>query len=305
MNKEIFYKGKVRDLYKVDNKSMIMFTSDRISVFDVVLNNTIPNKGIILNQISIAWQKYFEKINFYNTHGISCQLIESDFKKFPSPYKNNIFFKDRSVYVKKGERINFECIVRKYLTGSAWNEYKKSIEDKNYKSLMFENINLKNDLCKGAKLENAIFTPSTKEEIGDHDINISFTEMKKKLGDELSEKLKKVSLEIFNIASEKLEKNGILLADTKFEFAILNNEILLIDEILTPDSSRYWKKEDYLLDRENGNEIPQGLDKQFIRNYVESLNWNKSPPPPPLPQDVIKKTCDLYDEIYKIILEVT
>ena len=293
MSIESFYKGKVRDLYNVDNPSeMLVYTSDRISVFDVVLNEKIEGKGMILNDISTLWMRAFEREGLTQKFNFKTHLISENQKDFPVPFCNDPYFKDRSVYVKKGERINFECIVRGYLAGSAWEEYKNS-------GGVGENPLPKN-IKKGAKLEQAIFTPSTKERIGTHDLNVPFSFMEKELGKSLSKKLKNISLAIFDFATMHLKKCNFILADTKFEFALLANELLLIDEVLTPDSSRYWSKKDYEREQKK-SEIPLGFDKQLIRNYILSTGWDKKSPPPPLSKEVIHKTMDLYKELQKQI----
>ncbi len=299
-SQKIFYRGKVRDLYDVeDAEKMLIYTSDRVSVFDVVFQESIPKKGIILNQISTAWMRAIERAGLTQKHNFSTHIISEFQKDFPPPFNQNPYFKERCVYVRQGARINFECIVRGYLLGSAWKEYKE-------KSSVGE-IKLPKGLHMGAKLEKPIFTPSTKAELGQHDENVSFTFMKNTLGEEFSETLKAISLALYEFANKRLENCSLVLADTKFEFAMgSGKEIILIDEILTPDSSRYWRKDDYEKAElgSSTSKMPGGLDKQHIRDYVEELGWDKKPPPPPLPKEIIDKTVALYEEVREKILSV-
>ncbi|GIX40905.1 MAG: phosphoribosylaminoimidazole-succinocarboxamide synthase [Leptospiraceae bacterium] len=295
MNLKPFYQGKVRDLYNVDKEKMLIVSTDRISAFDVIFREIIPNKGILLNQIAVMWFKYLknkpsnifsgktltEALNF-ETHFITDEL-----KEFPEPFCNFKEFAHRSMLVYKTKRIDFECVVRGYLAGSGWKEYQQS------KSIC--GISLPDGLTFGSKLPEPIFTPATKEELGKHDVNVSFAYMQEKIGENLANQLRDISIAIYKEASILLEKAGFLLCDTKFEFGIKDNKIYLIDEVLTPDSSRFWKKDSNHFD---------SYDKQIIRDYLESLNWDKKPPPPELPQNLIQETYKRYEEIYLSLKKV-
>lgn len=285
-----FYRGKVRDLYDLNDK-MIMITSDRLSAFDVVFNEGVPGRGKILTRMSNHW---------FSILPVKNHILETDVRKMPEPFSRYAdMLQDRAVMVKKCQRVDFECIVRGYLMGSAYAEYQKTG--------MVSGVTLPVGLKQGSRLPEPIFTPSTKADSG-HDINITFAEMKKGLGDDLSEKLRKLSLEIFEFASEKLYNQNIILADTKFEFGLENtggkDEIVLIDEVLTPDSSRYWKKEEYEEAMQKGVSIPS-MDKQIVRDYLNTLDWDKNPPPPRIPDEIIEKTKNKYLEIEKVILCIT
>lgn len=295
MNLTPIYKGKVRDVYEVDSQTLLIISTNRVSAFDVIFNEEIPNKGKVLNTISSLWLLYLknqkskifpndtlqDKLNFKN------HFITNDYTQYPKAYRKEEF-KDCSMLVYKTQKIPFECIVRGYLAGSAWKEYKetKKVSD----------IILPEGLKLGSKLSEILFTPSTKEEVGVHDVNVSFKFMERQLGTELANKIKEISIAIFREASLLMESIGFLLCDTKFEFGIRENQIYLIDEVLTPDSSRFWKKEEYEL----GRDLPS-YDKQLLRDYLESINWNKKPPPPPLPETIIQELTQKYEEIEKKI----
>jgi phosphoribosylaminoimidazole-succinocarboxamide synthase len=281
-----FYSGKVRDLYDLGDK-MVMVTTDRLSAFDVIFNEGVPDRGKILCTISNHWFHLIETKN---------HLIETDVAKMPEPFcSHGDLLQGRTVLVKKCQRIDFECIVRGYLMGSAFKEYQETGKA--------VGIDLPPGLKSGSKLNHPAFTPSTKADSG-HDINVSYEEMAKSLGTELAEKLKKASLDIFNFASQKLYEKGIILADTKFEFGILDGEIVLIDEVLTPDSSRYWKITEYEDAMDGSKPIPS-MDKQIVRDYLNTLDWDKNPPPPAIPNEIIEKTKNKYMEIEKVILCIT
>ncbi|MGB9643105.1 MAG: phosphoribosylaminoimidazolesuccinocarboxamide synthase [Candidatus Ratteibacteria bacterium] len=276
------YSGKIRELFEIDSKRILIVTTDRISAFDFVLPNPVPEKGIILNQLSLFW---FEKLqNVCENH---LEII--DFEKFPQNLKGfrNVLEK-RSVIAKKTKKIPIECVVRGYLSGSCWKEY--------LASRTVCGIKLPDGLKESEKLPEPIFTPATKEEKGAHDRNISFDEMVEIVGEKVAFHLKEVSLSLYRQASEYAERKGIIIADTKFEFGLYDGRIILIDEILTPDSSRFWEKSIYQVGRGQDS-----LDKQFVRNYLESINWNKQPPVPELPADVIEKTREKYWQIYNIL----
>jgi len=274
------WKGKVRNVYDLGDKLLIV-TSDRISAFDVVFPNLIPDKGKILNAISI----YF----FNNTKDIiNNHFITDKIEEYPDALKSfTDDLKDRSMLVKKTRVIPFECIVRGYITGSAWSEYKKTGT--------VGNMMMPEDLQESQRFPNPLFTPSTKAESG-HDENISYREMQNRMDESLANYLKNKSLELFSYAHDKMMKDKIILADTKFEFGSIGSEVLLIDEVFTPDSSRFWDMDKYEVGK-----TPLSYDKQYIRDYVSSVGWDKTPPAPNLPNDVIEKTREKYIICYKII----
>jgi phosphoribosylaminoimidazole-succinocarboxamide synthase len=273
-------RGKVRDIYEI-NEHLLIVATDRVSAFDVVLPNGIPNKGIILTQISLFW---FNKVKDI----IENHIVSSDVKEFPEPLqKYNKILEKRSILVKKAKPLPVECIVRGYLSGSAWKEYQKTG--------MICGIKLPAGLVESAKLPEPLFTPSTKAEQG-HDINISFEETVKILGRETAEKIRDYSIAIYKKASEIAEKKGIIIADTKMEFGFYDGKIILIDELLTPDSSRFWSMKDY-----KPGKPQDSYDKQIVRDYLLSLKWNQKPPAPELPEDIIKKTAERYEEIFRIL----
>jgi len=278
------YRGKVRDVYDLGDK-LIINASDRISAFDVVFSEPIPGKGKILSQLSVFW--------FLNAPGFSNimpnHLIETDPRKYPSPFcEHTEELAGRSMMVMEAKRIDFECVVRGYLAGSAWKEYKN-----------FGTVNktiLPKGLKESGKLSEPIFTPATKAESG-HDENISFNEMSNKIGTEFAGKLKDLSIKLYLSAAKFLLERGLILADTKFEFGFdKNNEIILIDEVLTPDSSRYWFKSEY---RPGRTQNP--FDKQFLRDFLEESGWNKEPPAPKLPQKIIQGTLERYKTAFRLI----
>lgn len=285
------YEGKVRDLYFINETEMIICATDRISAFDVVFNETIPGKGVILNHISQMWFNAIKKSGLPKDLEFCDQLISSNPGDYPGIFTNQPFLKNRSILVKRTKRIDFECVVRGYLAGSGWKEYQKS-------GTVCGEI-LPANLKEAQKLPEAIFTPATKAARGEHDENVSFSFMQNTIGNKLADRLKTISLAIYNFAADKMQEAGYILCDTKFEFGLIGDNIILIDEALTPDSSRYWKQSDY-----KPGKTPPGYDKQYIRDYVSSLGWNKKPPAPPLPDDIIKKTRQLYIEIDNRIQEI-
>ncbi len=278
------YRGKVRDVYDLGDK-LLLVSSDRLSAFDVVFEDQIPDKGKILNSISAHW---FSLIKNIPTHFITAKADE-----FPAPF-NSPEFAGRSTLVRISQRVDFECVVRAYLMGSGHKEYLAT------QTLAGEHLPA--GLGKGAKLPQPVFTPAVKNDTG-HDENISFAEMEKKLP-QLAVKLKEKSLQIFAFAYNLLAQKNILLLDTKFEFGVLNDEIILIDEIFTPDSSRFVEIGEYERAFAAGKEIPT-MDKQIVRDYVESIGWNKTPPAPRLPKGVIEKTVQQYKKMEQIILSIT
>ncbi|HOQ12443.1 MAG: Phosphoribosylaminoimidazole-succinocarboxamide synthase [Spirochaetes bacterium ADurb.Bin218] len=270
------YSGKVRDLFPIDSEHMLIVSTDRISAFDHIFPNGIPQKGIILNTISNLW---FKKIDFIKNH-----IVEANFNNFPAPYsKYPEFFKDRAVIVKKTKRIDFECVARGYIIGSGWKEYK----DKGSVS----GVKLPDNLKLADKLPETIFTPATKADTG-HDENISIDVMIDSLGQRDAAFLRDMTIKIYEYGRDLLKDAGIILADTKFEFGYDNGEIVLIDEVLTPDSSRFWDASLY-----SPGKSPVSYDKQFIRDYLDTTPWDKNSPPPPLPEDIVQKTKEKYEEI--------
>jgi phosphoribosylaminoimidazole-succinocarboxamide synthase len=279
---KLLKRGKVRDVYELENYLLIVAT-DRVSAFDVVLPNGIPEKGKVLTQISIYWFSQMKDI-------IDNHIVTTDVKDYPqSLHKYKEMLEGRSMIVKKAEPMPVECIVRGYLSGSGWKEYKE-------KGTVC-GIRLLEGLLESSRLDDPIFTPSTKADEG-HDINITFNEMKRIVGDEIAERLRDISLKVYSKAREIAEKKGIIIADTKFEFGFYNNELILIDEILTPDSSRFWSMKDYQPGRGQDS-----YDKQIVRDYLLSISWGKKPPAPELPDDIVKKTSDRYMEILHILTE--
>jgi len=273
---KLMSKGKVRDLYDLDDK-ILMVTTDRLSAFDVILPDPITSKGKVLNNISLFWFDFLKDV--VNNH-----LISSDVNEYPEEckeYKKEL--EGRSMLVKKAKPFMVECVVRGYISGSGWKSYQKTGK--------ICGIKLPSGLKESDKLPDIIYTPSTKEEVGDHDINISFEESSRIVGREYAEKLRDLSIEIYKKASEYALSKGIIIADTKFEFGLYDGEVILIDEVLTPDSSRFWPADLY----SPGGSQPS-FDKQFVRDYLESVNWDKTPPAPDLPSDVIAKTSEKYLE---------
>ena len=278
------YEGKVRDIYEIDNENMLIVSTDRVSVFDVVLPTPIPEKGIILNNVSNYWFKKFSKLVDNHLTNLSIEDLEINDEEYDQ-------IEGRSVVVKKLKPLPIESIVRNYLIGSGYSDYLASGS--------ICNIALPPNLKMASKLPELLFTPSSKAEIGSHDINISFEKMSEVIGRDISEKIKEISFEIFEKASDYLSTKNIILADTKFEFGLCNNgNLVLMDEILTSDSSRFWIAESY-----QDGVSPPSLDKQFIRDYVKSILWNDSMPPPELPEDIVEKTFEKYKDLNKILMD--
>ncbi len=270
------FSGKVRDVYIVDKDHLLLVSTDRVSAFDHVFPNGIPGKGIILNRISNLW---FSGIKFIKNH-----VVERNYRNFPRPYCDfPELVAERAVLVRRAQRIDFECIARGYLSGSGWKDYESTGE--------LCGISLPPGLEMAEKLPDPLFTPATKAKSG-HDINIPIEVMRKKLGADLADRLGELTLQIYEFGLERLKKAGIILADTKLEFGIIGNEIMLIDEVLTPDSSRFWDASNYRV-----GTSPVSYDKQFIRDYIETTPWNKNSAPPPLPEEIIQKTGEKYQEI--------
>ncbi|GAB6888956.1 phosphoribosylaminoimidazolesuccinocarboxamide synthase [Desulfothermus okinawensis JCM 13304] len=269
-------RGKVRDIYEIDKEKLLIVTTDRMSAFDVILPDPIPYKGVILNLITIFWMEKFKDL-------VPNHLIETELKNFPSTLqKYSDELEKRSVIVKKANPLEIECIVRGYITGSGWKDYQKTGSVCGHK--------LPNGLVESEKLPQPIFTPSTKAEVGEHDINITVSQAAEKIGKEIFEKVQEISINIYKNASEYAWDRGIIIADTKFEFGMINNELVLIDEVLTPDSSRFWPKDEYEKGRSQ-----KSFDKQYLRDWL-SKNWDKKSPPPRLPEEIIENTKNRYLE---------
>lgn len=267
-------RGKVRETYRLSKDKLLMVATDRLSAFDVVFNEPIPYKGPVLNMLSKFWFSKTEKI--IKNHFVSLAIP----KNLPS------YLKGRSMIIKEAKPIKVECVVRGYITGSAWKEYQKT--------RTICGLELPSGLKNGDKLPDPIFTPTTKASVG-HDESISFEQMRSLVGRDVADRIKETSIKLYEFGHEYARSRGLILADTKFEFGFLDDEIILIDEAMTPDSSRYWLKEQY----DNGNLV--SMDKQFVRDFLEKSGWNKNPPPPPLPKEVIENTTKLYRKVYEMI----
>jgi phosphoribosylaminoimidazole-succinocarboxamide synthase len=273
--------GKVRDIYDLGEHFLIIST-DRLSAFDVIMGQGIPNKGKVLTKISEFWFNFSK--NIIGNHLISTKI--EDFPVECSEYAE--ILEGRSMLVKKAKVVPFECIVRGYISGSGWNDYKKTG--------CISGIKLPEGMRESGKFENPIFTPSTKAEIGEHDENVSIQKMEEAVGGEIAGKLSKTAVEVYKSASDFALAKGIILADTKMEFGIYKNELIIVDELLTPDSSRFWPVSTYKV-----GGAQESYDKQFVRDYLISVNFNKQPPPPVLPEDVILKTSEKYlDVLFKL-----
>jgi len=272
-------RGKVRDIYDLGDRLLIVAT-DRISAFDVVMPNPIPDKGRILTQLSRFWFNLTKQI--VPNHILSTEV--EDYPKECQPYQEML--RSRSMLVVKTEVLPVECVVRGYLSGSGWEEYRKTGE--------ICGIKLPKGLLESSKLEEPIFTPATKAEMGLHDENIPFEKVEKTIGKDLAQKAKSLSLAIYKKARDFAEQKGILIADTKMEFGVKSEKLILIDELLTPDSSRFWPKDEY---QPGGPQ--KSFDKQFLRDYLLTIRWDKNPPAPQLPEEVVEKTREKYLEAYE------
>lgn len=279
---QLFHQGKVRDTYVVDDEHFLMVTSDRISAFDVIMNEAVESKGKILSRVSNFW---FHKTESIIKNHLTDIAPESVVKDHEIP-----LIKDRSVVVKRLQPLPVEAIVRGYLIGSGWKDYQSSGS--------VSGITLPKNLQQAEKLAEPIFTPSTKAAVGDHDENISFDQMANVIGEDRAKNIKDKSIEIYNFARDYALDRGIIIADTKFEFGLDDQgDLILMDEILTPDSSRFWDADLYKIGMS-----PQSFDKQFLRDWLESIDWNKQPPPPPLPSDVIEMTKQKYQHVQHLLL---
>jgi len=272
----LLHRGKVRDIYKV-GECLLIVATDRLSAFDVVLPTPIPDKGRILTQMSLFW---FEKLKDLAVN----HLVQTDVSLFPEELKPfSKFLEGRSMLVKKAKPLPVECIVRGYIAGSAWKDYLRAGS--------VCGIRLPEGMLESQQLSNAIFTPSTKADVASHDENISFEQVRKLLGKDVAEKVRDISIRLYSTAADYAIEKGVIIADTKFEFGISGRELILIDEVLTPDSSRFWPAEDY-----NPGGSQPSFDKQFVRDYLESISWDKEPPGPEIPSDIAEKTRERYLE---------
>ncbi len=276
-------RGKVRDIYDVDDKHMLIITTDRLSAFDVVLPQPIPNKGIVLTQVSNFW---FDKLSHIVPNHFS-DLTLNDLKLNKDERE---MLEGRSVIVKKLKPLPVEAIVRGYIIGSGWKDYQETGQ--------VCGIDLPEGLKQAEKLPEVIFTPSTKANVGGHDINISFKKMHALIGGFLAGEVRRISLQLYTEAAEFAHSKGIIIADTKFEFGLDDNgQLVLIDEILSPDSSRFWPADQY----QEGTS-PPSFDKQFIRDYLETLDWDKTPPGPHLPSEILEKSAEKYQDVANLLL---
>jgi phosphoribosylaminoimidazole-succinocarboxamide synthase len=280
---KLLCRGKVRDIYDLD-ENMLIVTTDRISAFDVILPNGIPYKGYVLTQLSKFWFNMMEDI--VENHLITTKV--DDMPEICHKYKD--ILEGRSMLVKKAKPFLSECVVRGYLSGSGYKDYKKTGE--------ICGIKLPAGLRESEKLPEPIFTPATKAEIGDHDENIDFERFKNVVGEKYADTLRELAIKIYVKAAAYAEKKGIIIADTKMEFGLYGDKIIIIDELLTPDSSRFWFKDKYEVGKPQ-----QSMDKQYVRDYLETLSWDKKAPGPILPDNVVEQTSKIYMEIMKILTE--
>ena len=277
----LLHRGKVRDIFDVDKDNMLIVTTDRLSAFDVIFEQTIPEKGKILTSIANYW---FDKTE----HLIQNHLTNIELEEV-LPNNEAKALEGRAIAVKKLKPLPIEAVVRGYLIGSGWKEYLKSGS--------VCGINLPPNMALAEKLEKPIFTPSSKAITGEHDTNISFKEVVSLVGEDIAEQIKKISLALYNFAAKHALSRGIIIADTKFEFGLdSENKLTLMDEILTPDSSRFWSLSDYA-----PGKSPKSFDKQIIRDYLEALDWNKTPPAPKIPDSIMNKTAEKYRDIQEIL----
>ena len=283
-NYDLIAQGKVRDIYAIDEQHMLIVTTDRLSAFDVVLPQPIPDKGKVLLQVSNFW---FDKLS----HVIENHLTDIDLDELSITDEEAEYLEGRAIVVRRLRPLPIEAIVRGYLIGSGWKDYQKTGE--------VCGIKLPENLNQASKLPQAIFTPSSKAEVGDHDENISYDIMEQRIGPELAEQIRDTSLQLYTEAAEYALQQGIIIADTKFEFGLdENNKLVLIDEILTPDSSRFWPADEY-----KEGTSPPSFDKQFVRDYLETLGWDKSPPGPTLPAEILERTAGKYQEVARRLTE--
>ena len=280
-NLNLLKRGKVRDIYDLGDK-LLMVTTDRISAFDVIMPDSIPGKGKILTQISLFWFEMMKSL--LPNHVISGNV--DDFPEICGPYTE--ILRDRSMLVKKAKPLPIECVVRGYISGSGWKDYQTTGN--------ICGIKLPQGLKESDKLSEPLFTPSTKEDIGLHDVNIDFDTVVTKIGRPIAEKIRKLSLAIYHKGANLAYEHGIIIADTKFEFGLFENNLILIDELLTPDSSRFWPRASY---KPGGSQ--KSFDKQYLRDHLNSLAWDKTPPGPSLPEEIISKTRSKYLEALTLL----
>jgi phosphoribosylaminoimidazole-succinocarboxamide synthase len=287
----LFAKGKVRDVYDLGDRLLIVAT-DRISAFDVVLPNGIPGKGKLLTQMSLFW---FDLVkNVAENH-----LISGNVDEFPEVLKKHReILEGRSMLVKKAKRIDVECVVRGYIAGSLWKEYKgKAVSFGKSDTIEISGVQLPSHLTESERLPHPIFTPTTKAEEG-HDQSLTFEQVKRMLGEEQALSLRSKSIQVYKRAADYAERREMIIADTKFEFGIMDGKMILIDEIFSSDSSRFWDKENYKRGRPQ-----EAFDKQIVRDYLESIHWNKQPPAPRLPEQIVAKTLERYQEVYQRLVK--
>ena len=284
-NLELIAQGKVRDIYAVDESHLLIVTTDRMSAFDVVLPNPIPGKGEVLTQLSEFW--------FNKTEHIAINHLTDDINLEDIVSQDQLsYFQNRSMIVKRLNPLPIEAVVRGYLIGSGWKDYQQTGS--------VCGIKLEQNLSMAAQLPEPIYTPATKAEVGDHDENISYQKTIDLLGEELAATVRDKAIEIYNYGVSHAKERGIIIADTKFEFGQdQDNNLYLIDEVLTPDSSRFWAVENYAL-----GTSPPSFDKQYLRDYLETLDWDKTAPGPELPQEIINNTANKYKSAYNIITEL-
>jgi len=281
-NLELIERGKVRDIYAIDDAHMLIVTTDRLSAFDVVFAEPIPHKGELLTEVSNFW---FAK----TAHLVTNHLTDLDLRDYVSSNDYELL-KNRSIIVKRLKTLPVEAIVRGYVIGSGWKDYQASGA--------ICGIKLPPGLPQAARLPEPIFTPSTKAEVGDHDINVSFDDVVARIGAGKANQIREKSIQLYQLAADYARERGIIIADTKFEFGVdANDEVVLIDEILTPDSSRYWPADEYRV-----GISPPSFDKQFLRDYLETLDWDKTPPAPQLPDEIITRTQQKYQQVRDILL---
>ena len=280
-NLELITRGKVRDIYRIDDDHMLIVTTDRLSAFDVVFAQPIPGKGELLTRISNFWFDLSSDL-------VANHLVDLKLEDYVSE-QNFIKLAPRSIIVRRLKTLPVEAIVRGYIIGSGWKDYLHSGQ--------ICGIQLPAGLQQAAQLPEAVYTPSTKANVGDHDINVRFEQTVELIGEAKARQIRDISLRLYHMATDYARSRGIIIADTKFEFGIdENDQLVLIDEILTPDSSRYWPADLY-----RAGTSPPSYDKQFIRDYLETLDWDKRPPAPRLPQEIIDKTRQKYQEVHDIL----
>ncbi|HEU0176058.1 MAG TPA: phosphoribosylaminoimidazolesuccinocarboxamide synthase [Blastocatellia bacterium] len=278
--------GKARDIYEVDDERLLIVATDRISAFDCVLPSAIPHKGRALTQLSRFWFERFSTL-------VPNHMIAADLNEFPAELLKSLsdesksLLAGRSMLVRRAEVIPFECVVRGYLAGSGWKDYRRTGAICGH--------SLPEGLVESAELPRPIFTPATKAEEG-HDINVTIDDMSRSLGENLTGRLEEISLKIYTEAAQYAETRSVIICDTKFEFGLINGQLTLVDEVLTPDSSRFWPRDAYAQGR------PQpSFDKQFVRDYLETLDWDKRPPAPSLPPEITRITSEKYLEAYRLL----